>query len=343
MHADPAYGQSPFLRSLTTRAAAVRRRIVLPEPDDPRTIEAATRLANQGLVQPVLVGRSTQIQSSLQDAGVGPELVEIRNPDEDWETVADDLDRQGVDISRNGGPERLKDPLWYSMGLVASGWADGCVAGAVHATANVIRAALMVIGKAPGITTISSAFYMDLPTRDEQPGLEAGWPLTFTDAGVVPGPTAEQLAEIAVSAARARRIVVGDEPRVAFLSYSTHGSASGPSVRVVQEALQRFRALMPDVEADGELQADAALVPEIRTRKAPSSPLTDSANVLVFPNLEAANIAYKLVQRLAGAVALGPILQGLRKPAHDLSRGASVEDIILVSCIAALEAEGREA
>lgn len=219
---------------------------------------------------------------------------------------------------------------------LADGELDGVVAGAVHASADVIRAGLRTLGMAEGIDTVSAAFYMVLPASD-------GRVLTFTDPAVVPEPTADQLAGSAWAACVARRAIIGDEPSVAFLSYSTHGSAAGPRVARVREALARFRARYPEISADGELQADAALVPEVASAKAPGSKVAGRANVLVFPDLDSGNIAYKLVERLAGARALGPILQGLRAPLNDLSRGASVDDIVDVACITALMWQGSQA
>ena len=222
--------------------------------------------------------------------------------------------------------------LRRAVSLLAAGELDGVVAGAVSTTADVLRAGLQLLGPDEGIRTVSSSFFMVLPAVADRPERV----LTFTDAGVVPEPTAEQLAEIADCACRARTSIVGDEPRVAFLSYATGDSAEGGSVQRMGEAVRLFRLRRPEVPADGPLQADAAIVPEVARRKAPSSPIEGAANVLVFPDLDAGNIAYKLVQRLADARALGPILQGLAAPLNDLSRGASVEDILDVTYITAL-------
>ena len=227
------------------------------------------------------------------------------------------------------------DGLANAAQRLAAGELDGVVAGAAHATADVVRAGLRVVGLADGVETVSAAFHMVFPAPGERV-------LTLTDAAVVPSPTPAQMAESAAAACDAHRAVAGDEPVVAFLSYSTLGSAAGPAVEHVREALDIFRRRRPDIAADGELQADAALVPDVASLKAPGSPVAGRANLLVFPGLDAANIAYKLLERLAGARALGPVLQGLRRPLNDLSRGASASDIVDVACITALMSPGSE-
>ena len=327
-----------FLHVLRRRAAERRRTLVYPEGLEPRVLRAVATCVEEELVDPVLLGPPDEIRSELEGLGTEPGRVRVVSP-----TDPDSIHRTLLHVRRRragrGDTEpalraMAADPLMQGATMVASGAVDGMVAGCVRTTADVVRTALVCVGLAPGMETLSSAFYMVLPA-DHPRGRRV---LTFTDAGVVPPPTPAQLAEIAAAAVVARRRIVGDDPRVAFLSYSTKGSAGGATVEAVRTAFGVFRERMPDIVADGELQADAALDPGVAARKAPGSPVAGDANVLVFPDLGAANLSYKLVQYLGGAVALGPILQGLARPLNDLSRGAVAEDVVAVSCITALQA-----
>lgn len=328
---------SSFLSSLRRRAAEQRRTVVYPEGDDPRILQAAAECLREGLVAPVLIGDVELIFDGLRQRDADVSGVRVISPDDD-EILAHTLSHVRTRRAHKDDPEdalrtMAADALFQGAALVARGDADGMVAGCVRTTADVVRAGLVCVGLDDGIETLSSSFYMVFES-DHRVGPTV---LTFTDAGVVPTPSPGQLAEIAAGAVTARRRIVGDEARVAFLSYSTKGSAGGPAVEPVREALDLFRNRMPDVDADGELQADAALDAGVAARKAPQSPVAGEANVLVFPDLSSANIAYKLVQYLGGAVALGPVLQGLSRPVNDLSRGAVASDIVAVSCITALQ------
>lgn len=319
-----------FAAQLEDRARALGRAVAFPEAGDPRVVEAALRLARRGILRPVLVSARSETEAVLARLGDAGRTA--------GDAHADGVRRADGRIEVAALPQGADSPLDWAAEMLRAGEVDGVVAGAVHATAQVVRTALDRVGLRAGVRTLSSSFLMEVADfRGRGPEV-----LAFADAGVVPSPRPEQLAEIAAETARVRRWVAGGEPRVAFLSYSTLGSARGPRIDAVREATRRFREACPSVAADGELQADAALVPEVARVKAPGSPVAGRANVLVFPDLDAANIAYKLVQRLAGARALGPILQGLAAPMADLSRGASADEIARVAAVVALLGADRE-
>lgn len=322
---------------LTEVAKASKQRIVLPEGNEPRTLTAANRIISEEIAEIILIGDPIEIKKMAESLG-------LHNIDK--ATIIDPADERVIDkyapllfelrkkkgISMEEARLTAANPLYLGCLMVKAGDADGQVAGAENTTGNVLRAAFQVIKTQPGIGVVSGAFIMLLPE-----GLNYGTDgiLVFADCAVVPNPTAHELAQIAISAAHTARTIARIEPRVAILSYSTKGSAKSAEVDKVIEATQIAHEMDPELILDGELQADAAIVPSVANKKAPGSPLSGRANVLVFPNLAVGNIAYKLVQRLGNVEAVGPVLQGLAAPVNDLSRGCYPEDIyktIIITC-----------
>lgn len=329
-----------LLQNFRDKAKKAYKTIVLPEGCEPRTIKAAVIIHQAQLAKVILIGKLETINHVAVEQGSDLTGIKKIDPETDinlqhYTDMFYEL-RKSKGISREDALKTILDSVYYGTMMVYAGDADGLVSGAQHSTADTIRPALQIIKTLPGISIVSSAFIMLVPDCDYG---EQGM-FIFADCAVNPNPNADQLAEIAISSAETARVLCNMEPRVAMLSFSTKGSAKHELVDNVQQAVKIAQEKAPQLKLDGELQADAAIIERIGKQKAPNSPVAGTANVLIFPDLQSGNIGYKLVERLAKAQAIGPFLQGLKKPVNDLSRGCSVDDIVNVVTITAVQASG---
>lgn len=317
-----------LIEQIKEKARGLNRTVVLAEGTDERTVKAAAIIANEGIAKIVILGEEKGVLDIAAQNGLDYKKVQVKNhlKSAEFEQYVEELMeiRKSKGLSKEEATALMKNPLYYGTMMIHKGLAHGMVAGAQNTTGDVLRPALQIIKTAPGISVVSGAFLMIIPKKEfGQDGV-----MIFADCAVTPNPTAEQLAEIAYASSKTAKSLTGMDPKVAMLSFSTKGSAAHELVDKVVQATNIARERYPELVIDGELQADAAIVAKVADSKAPGSPIAGKANVLVFPDLQAANIGYKLVQRMAGAEAIGPVLQGMGKPVNDLSRGCSVEDIV---------------
>lgn len=328
-----------LMKKIWESAKADKKKIVLPEGSEARTVVAAQKIADEGLAMPILIGNKEEVLKAGKEQGVELNGVEIIDPEvspklnEYIEAFYELRKNKGMTMEK--AEKIVKDPLYFATMMVKLDDADGMVSGAVHTTGDLLRPGLQIIKTAPGVSVVSSFFIMLVPgSTYGQEGM-----LLFSDCAVNPNPTSEQLASIAIATAETAKNLCKMDPKVAMLSFSTMGSADHDLVDKVRVATERAKELRPDLDIDGELQLDAAIVPKVASQKAPNSNVAGKANVLVFPDLQAGNIGYKLVQRFANAEAIGPVCQGFAKPINDLSRGCSTEDIVNVVALTAVQAQ----
>ena len=328
-----------FIESIKQRAKQDIKTIILPEAEDKRVLEAASKVIAQGFAKVILLGNKEQIENDSKENNIdltGVEIIDIPSSNKKQEYAQKLFElRQAKGMTLEEASKLIEEPIYYGMMMLKLGEADGLVSGAAHSTSNTLRPALQILKTAPNTKLVSAFFVMCVPN------CEYGENGTFIygDSGLVENPNADELSEIAISSAKSFENLVGSEPKVAMLSYSTYGSAKSELTEKVIEATKLVKEKNPDLLVDGELQVDAAIIPEVSKSKAPGSPIEGNANVLIFPDLNAGNIGYKLTQRLAKAEAYGPLCQGIAKPVNDLSRGCSADDIVGVVGITAVQAQ----
>ena len=340
---DNILSSFPIIKRIRDRAKALNRRIVFPEGTESRTLRAAQRLVADNITRVTLLGPKDKIQSSAGNCKVKLEGITLEDPLEssfrDQIVSAALVARKEKGLTQSQAEELVNEPLLFAALMVREGIADGSVAGAVESTADVLKAGIQMIGMSEGIESVSACFLIATPTDSPMKGRN----FVFADSGVIPDPSAEQLVTICRATASTARVLLEEEPRIALLSFSTKGSAEHARIDKMRRALDLIQENAPELNVDGELQLDAAIIPDVAARKAPGSAVAGQANVLIFPDLDSANIGYKLAERFGGASATGPIVQGLAKPAHDLSRGCESDDIMNMAAIAAILSAGAGA